>query len=137
MSKVTILVADAQGGGLGRQLVEQIKAGYPEATVIAVGTNSMATASMLKAKPDHVATGENAIVVNSRLADIIVCPIGMAIVDSLYGEVTLNMASAIARSKAQRIFIPFENCRNLVVGSRGQKLTDLIQEAVARIAEYL
>ena len=52
-----ILVIDAQGGGLGKQLITKIKKDIPELTVIAVGTNTIATAAMLKAGADEAATG--------------------------------------------------------------------------------
>lgn len=67
-----ILVIDGQGGGLGRQLVSALKAAFPESEIIAVGTNALATSAMLKAGAEHAATGENAVVVNCRKADIIV-----------------------------------------------------------------
>ena len=69
---MNILVIDAQGGGIGRQLVTAIKAAMPDACITAVGTNSAATAAMVKAKADKAATGENAVVVGCRHADVIV-----------------------------------------------------------------
>ena len=42
-----ILVIDAQGGGIGRQLVSSIKQALPNAEILAVGTNAAATAAML------------------------------------------------------------------------------------------
>ena len=41
-----ILVIDAQGGGVGRQLITQIKAALPDADILAVGTNSSAAARL-------------------------------------------------------------------------------------------
>ena len=79
-----ILVIDAQGGGIGKQLVAAIKQQIPDAVVTAVGTNSTATAAMLKAGADYGATGENAVVVGCRKADIIVGPIGIVIADALF-----------------------------------------------------
>ena len=74
---MNVLVIDGQGGGLGRQLVAAISAACPEARLTAVGTNSLATSAMLKAGTVRAATGENAVVVNCRTADIIVGPIGI------------------------------------------------------------
>ena len=95
---MTILVIDAQGGGIGRQLVLAIKQNIPDASIIAVGTNSIATTAMLKAGAHSAATGENAVVVGCRKADVIVGPIGIVIADSLLGEITSKMAQAIAQS---------------------------------------
>ena len=88
-----VLVIDGQGGQLGSQLIKEIRAAYPALEVTAVGTNSAATAAMLKAGAQHAATGENAVLVGCRKADVIIGPVGMVIADSLYGEFTPKMKS--------------------------------------------
>lgn len=128
-----ILVIDAQGGGIGKQLIAAIKKNVPQATVNAVGTNSAATAAMLKAGPDGAATGENAVVAGCRSADVIVGPIGIVIADSMLGEVTPKMAVAAAQSAAVRILIPFSHCDSIVVGTSGRGIAQMIQEAVEEI----
>ena len=128
-----ILVIDAQGGGVGRQLVTAIKQSIPSATVTAVGTNSAATAAMLKAGADNAATGENAVLVCSRKADVIVGPVGIVIADALLGEITPEMAAAVAQSSARRILIPFNHCDNILVGIPDLNVGRLIQAAVAEI----
>lgn len=129
---MNILVIDAQGGGIGRQLVSAIKKNLPDAVITAVGTNVAATSAMMKAGSDHAATGENAVVVGCRKADVIVGPIGIVIADALYGEITPVMAQAAARSRAKRILIPINQCDNIVVGvedlSIGKLLQDVIRE---------
>lgn len=128
-----ILVIDAQGGGIGRQLVTEIKRKFPDAFVMAVGTNTTATASMLKAGADEAATGENAVIVASRMADVIVGPVGIVIADALLGEVTPKMAVAVAQSSAARILIPFHHCNNVIVGISNYNTGALIESAVAEI----
>ncbi len=113
---MNILIIDAQGGGVGRQLVAAAKEAVPDARVTAVGTNTVATSAMLKAGADDAATGENAVVVACRRADVIMGPLGVAIADSLLGEVTPAMAAAVGGSRAVRILIPFSGCDNIVVG---------------------
>ena len=130
---MTVLVIDAQGGGIGRQLVTAIKQSIPEALVLAVGTNSAATTAMLKAGADEAATGENSVVVGCRRADIIVGPIGIVIADSLLGEVTPKMAIAVAQSNAKRILIPFNHCDNVIVGISDFSTASLIQSAIDEI----
>ena len=83
---MNILIIDAQGGGIGRQLVAAIRERLPEASLTAVGTNSAATSAMLKAGATQAATGENAVVVSSRRADVIIGPIGIVIADALLGR---------------------------------------------------
>ena len=127
-----IMVVDAQGGGLGKQLIAAIKKEMPQLTVTAVGTNTAATAAMLKAGADQAATGENAVAVVGRKADVIIGPIGMVIADSMLGEITPRMAAAIAQSPARRILVPFSNCDNYIAGvadfSMGRLLTDALQQ---------
>ena len=69
---MNVLVIDGQGGGLGRQLVAALSAQCPDIRLVAVGTNSVAAQAMHKAGAQRAATGENAVVVNCRNADIIV-----------------------------------------------------------------
>ena len=128
-----VLVIDAQGGGIGRQLVLSIKQALPDVEVMAVGTNTTATAAMLKAGAASAATGENAVVVCSRKADIIVGPIGIVIADSMLGEITPKMALAVAGSNARRVLIPFSHCDNIIAGAETTSTTELIQKAVAEV----
>ncbi len=124
---------DAQGGGVGRQLISAIKQNMPHIFVTAVGTNTAATSAMLKAGADRAATGENAVIVGCRQADIIVGPIGIIIADAMFGEVTPKMAAAVAQSNATRILIPFNHCDNIIVGISERSTTALIQTAVNEI----
>lgn len=128
-----ILVIDGQGGRLGKQLVESLRRAFSSAEITAVGTNSAATATMLKAGADQAATGENPVVVACRNADFIVGPVGIVIADSLLGEVTPAMAVAVARSKAIRVLIPMNRCENLIAGAGGEPVGDLIADAVEKI----
>ena len=137
MSRVRVLVIDGQGGGLGRQLTAALAAGCPDIELTAVGTNSIAASAMLKAGAHRAATGENAVVVNCRRADIIVGPIGIVIADALMGETTPRMAAAVGQSLAKKILIPINKCDNIVIGTGGRTVTELIQEAVELILRSL
>ena len=130
---MNILVVDAQGGGIGKQLVYSIKKHIPKAVITAVGTNSAATSAMLKAGADNAATGENAVVVNSRKADVIIGPIGIVIADALLGEITPLMAKAIAQSDAKRLLIPINSCNNIVVGVDDLNVGKLIQDVICEL----
>ena len=128
-----ILVIDAQGGGMGKQLVAEIKRELPSATVMAVGTNTAATMAMLKAGADHTATGENPVVVACRQADVIVGPVGIIITDSLFGEVTETMAAAVARSSAVKLLLPFNQCSTVIVGTSDMNMGSLIQKTMEEL----
>ena len=117
---IQILIIDAQGGGVGRQLVSAVRQALPDAAVTAVGTNS-------------AATGENAVVVACRTADIIVGPLGIVIADAMLGEVTPAMAAAVGQSRAKRVLIPFSHCDNIVAGVPELATGALIQCAVRSV----
>lgn len=135
---MNILVVDGQGGKLGAQIITSIKEkNFSNINIIAVGTNSLATQTMLKAKADIVATGENPIIVNSRNVDIIVGPVGIVIADSLYGEVTPNMALAISQSQAKKILIPINKCDNIIVGVNEQSMTQIFSQITQLIEKEL
>lgn len=134
---VHILVIDAQGGGLGKQLIGTVKQAVPGAVITAVGTNSAATSAMLKAGADHAATGENPVLVACRTADIIMGPIGIVIADSLLGEITPAMALAVSQSRATRILIPSNHCSNLIAGVADLSMSALIQSAVKLLLDVI
>lgn len=125
-----VVVIDGQGGKIGASIVKQLKQSMPEQKVLAIGTNSIATAGMLKAGADQGATGENPVIVNCRDADIIIGPLGIVLADAFLGEITPAMAMAIARSPAQKILIPVNRCKVRVAGVRNLSLSEYIQLAV-------
>ena len=131
--ELLVAVVDGQGGGMGRGLVEAVKKKWPSLHVRALGTNSLATAAMLRAGADDGATGENAVVVNCRSADIIVGPIGIVVADALLGEITPAMATAVCQSHATRVLIPVNHCENYIVGVPEQPISDLVAAAVQKV----
>lgn len=132
---MNILVIDGQGGGLGRQLIQELKETCANAEIVAVGTNSMATGAMLKAGAKLAATGENAVIVCSKKADVIVGPIGIVIADSMLGEITPAMAAAIGKSRAKRVLIPMNVCDNIIVGVSAQPVSAHVKDAVRIILD--
>ena len=132
-----VLVIDAQGGGLGKQLISRMKKEIPDIHITAVGTNSLATQAMMKAGADEQATGENAVVVACKKAGIIIGPIGIVIADSMIGEVTPAMAVAVAQSPAKRILVPFCSCDNFIAGVSEFNTGHLIRSAVEQLKKEL
>lgn len=130
---MNVLVIDAQGGGIGRQVVAAIRENIPTLSVTAVGTNTTATSAMLKAGADHGATGENAVIVGARQADVIIGPIGIIVADSMFGEVTPDMARAVGQSNARRILIPVSHCDNIVVGVQTFGIRELVGEVISEL----
>ena len=136
-ANLTIMVVDAQGGGLGKQLITLIRKELPNVHIIAVGTNSVASSTMLRAGADEAATGENSVRVVSKKVDVIIGPVGMVIADAMLGEITRKMACAIAQSPANRIMIPFNNCNNYIAGTSEISTGKLIADAVSKLKEEL
>jgi len=128
-----IVVIDGQGGGIGKTLVAGLKSGGVHCEITAVGTNSLATVAMQKAGADKAATGENAVVVACRTADIIAGPVGIVVADALIGEVTPKMAAAVGSSSAKKILIPVNMCDTFVVGVSETNVSSLVNNAIQRI----
>lgn len=130
------MVIDGQGGRMGKSIVEQMKRNFPEDEILAIGTNSIATAAMLKAGADAGATGENPAIVGCRTADLIIGPLGIVIADSLLGEITPAMAAAIGQSRAKKILLPVNRCQHYVVGCRDLPLGELVRMAVELARQF-
>ena len=131
------VVVDGQGGGMGRGLVEAIKKKWPQLHVRAVGTNSLATAAMLRSGADDGATGENAVVFNARQADLLLGPIGILTPNGLLGEVSPAMAEAIGGSEAVKILLPSQRCSIRLAVGDPQPLQFYLDQALRLLGEEL
>ena len=139
---ILIAVVDGQGGGIGRQYIESLTKQLPKALPViirALGTNSAATANMMRAGATDGATGENAIVINAGRADIIVGVVAIVVPDSILGELSPKMANAVGQSDALRILIPFDSCNTriamLSTGPLQQFIDKAVQMTIQRIIE--
>ena len=135
-----LVVIDGQSGRVGALLVERVRAAGLPLELLAVGTNAIATAAMMKAGAQRGATGENPVLVACRDADLIIGPIGIVIADSLLGEITPAMAAAIGQSRAQKILIPVNGssyCRHILVGTQNLPMNEYIHLAAEEAAAYL
>lgn len=129
---------DGQGGGVGKALVEKLRQVFGrELTLIALGTNCLATSLMLKAGADEGATGENAIAVTVADVDVVMGAIGIVSANSMLGELTPAMAAAIASARAVKILVPLNRCRLRVVGLKDMPFGQYIDEAAAALREMM
>lgn len=133
--KITII--DGQGGKIGKTIVEQLKKSHPEQELYAIGTNSLATAAMLKAGADYGATGENPCIVNAEDSDIIIGPVGIVIANALLGEITPAIATAVGASKAYKILIPMNKCNHHIVGCSDAGLSENIRMVCEKVDSLL
>lgn len=121
-----IIVIDGQGGRIGKAVVEQLHKRLPALELCAIGTNSVATAAMLKAGAASGATGENPVRVNAATADLIIGPIGIVMPNALLGEITPAMAEAVSSSRACKLLIPVNRCNHRIIGCGDHSLSDYI-----------
>jgi len=131
-----ILVIDGMGGGIGKSIIEKLKAELKGVDIIAVGTNAIATTAMLKAGANFSATGENAVIYNSVRSDYIIGVMGIAFANSMHGEVSPKMAEAVSASPAHKILIPIDKCNVTTVGVTSASIQVYISEAVEKLREY-
>jgi len=112
-----ICVIDGQGGGIGSTVIKKLKDLFGETVeIIALGTNAIATAQMLKARANRGASGENAIVQIAGKVDIIIGTVAIIMAHSMMGEVTPKIAEAVASSPAKKLLIPLSQENVEIVG---------------------
>jgi hypothetical protein len=128
-----IAVIDGQGGGIGSVLIKKMRDAFQESVeIIALGTNAIATAQMMKAGANKGATGENAIMVTLRKVDFIVGPISIVLADSMIGEMTPAMAAAVASSPARKFLLPLTQEAVEVVGVMPEPLPHLVEHLIEK-----
>ena len=126
-----ICVIDGQGGGIGSTIIKKLKELFQETVeIIALGTNAIATAQMLKARANRGASGENAIVQTVKTVDIIIGPVGIIIANAMMGEVTPEIAKAVAGSPAKKFLIPLTQENIEIVGMSSVPLPHLIEDMI-------
>ena len=133
---MTVVVMDGQGGKMGGAIISALKKAFPGQPLYGIGTNSIATAAMLKAGADYGATGENPVVAACRDADVVIGPLGIVIADSLLGEVTPAMACAVGSSRAYKMLIPVNRCNHWVAGTENLPLGEYIRQVVDKLTEW-
>ena len=132
-----VVVIDGQSGRSVQLCIEKAVKANLNCDLIAIGSNAIATSSMLKAGASMGATGENPVMVVSRTADIIVGPIGILAADAMLGEITPAMAAAVGQSNAIKLLLPVNLCNNVVVGTQSLSLSAILDEAVELLRQIL
>ena len=131
-----IMVVDGQGGRLGAALIERLKPKLsPGDHILAIGTNALATAAMVKAGAQDGVTGENAARVNAPKVDVIAGGIGILAANSMLGELSEGMAVALSSSDAKKVVVPVSRCNILVAGQASMSFNELLDDAVRLICE--
>ena len=128
-----ICVIDGQGGGIGSAIIKKLKEVFDESVeIIALGTNAIATAQMLKARANRGASGENAIIRMVSQADLVVAPIGIVMAHAMMGEVTPRIAEAVAACPAKKFLVPLTQEKVEIVGLSPTPLPQLIETLIEK-----
>jgi NAD(P)-dependent dehydrogenase (short-subunit alcohol dehydrogenase family) len=131
-----ICVIDGQGGGIGSAIIKKLRESFEERVeIIALGTNAIATAQMLKARANRGASGENAIVHTINRVDMIIGTIGIIMANAMMGEVTPRIAEAVAGSSAKKILLPLSQEFVEIVGVASVPLPHLIDALIEKIIQ--
>jgi hypothetical protein len=121
-------VVDGQGGGIGVLLIRKLRETFGnQVDIIALGTNAIATANMLKAGANRGASGENAICHTVPAMDFILGTVAVTWANAMMGEVTETMAAVITSSPALKILLPLSQERVEIVGIGMEPLPHLVE----------
>lgn len=132
-----IAVVDGQGGGIGKLIVEKVRRRFGDRLdILALGTNALATAAMLKAGANEGASGENAIVLNAHQVHVIMGSLGVVVPNAMLGELTPKIAEALAGSPARKVLLPLNRSNIELVGVTGEPLPHLVDEMVTRLERF-
>jgi len=136
--KKRVCVIDGQGGGIGAIIIKKLKERFEERIeVLALGTNAIATAQMLKARANKGASGSNAIVQTVKNADVIIGPVGIIMPNAMMGEVTSLMAEAVCSANAKKVLLPLTQENLEIVGVSGLPLPQLVDELLDKHLFFL
>jgi hypothetical protein len=135
---MTICVVDGQGGRIGGAIIVKLKERFKESVeIIALGTNSTATENMMKARANKGASGENAIVVSTAKADLIIGTINIVMANSMLGELTPRMAQAITESPARKILLPVSQENVTIIGKTDSSIPVMVGVLVEEIEKEM
>lgn len=140
--KKRICILDGHGGGIGSTLIKYIRQVHKDRfQLIAIGTNAIATAAMLKSGAEKGVSGENALAETVKKADVIIAPVAVTWANAILGEVTPKMAQAVMDSPAAKILLPLHQEKVLLIDFSSEPLPhmammiakDKIKEALQNV----
>lgn len=129
-----VAVIDGQGGGMGRVIIEKLRREFHEhISILALGTNALATAAMLKAGANEGATGENALIYNMDKVDFIIGSLSIIVANSMLGELTPSMAEKISTASARKLLIPVYRGNITIIGLNSEPLPYYVDLLITEI----
>ena len=133
-----LCVIDGRGGGLGKRLIEGLRAHIAQQDVImGLGLNETAAQVMWDAGATFVEVGEQAIQHTVPAADIILASLNVVLPGSMLGEVTPGIADAILRAPGRKLLLPINRAKVEVMGVESRTLESLIQHTLQRVHTLL
>lgn len=131
-----IAVMDGQGGGIGKLITEKLRSALGEKIeIIALCTNALATALLLKAGANEGASGESAICHSIKKVDIVMGPLAIIVANSMLGEISPGIARAVAEANAVKILLPLNKSNISIVGTHYEPLPHLVEMMVKKVEE--
>jgi len=123
---------------MGKGIIEKMRKEFREQIdILALGTNALATSAMLKAGANEGATGENAIIYNSKESDLIIGSLSIIMANAMLGELTPKMAEAITNSKARKLLIPICRGNIDIIGLQTEPLPHMVDALIIQVKKYL
>ncbi len=133
-----VCVIDGRGGGLGRRLVEGLRAQLSKRhSLVALGTNEAAAEAMKRAGAYSVGIGSHAIAETVPTVDVIVASLNLVLPGAMLGEVTSEIAEAILDARATKVLLPVNRSRLEIVGAEDQTLDALIARSLMRVTSLV
>jgi len=136
---LVVAIIDGHGGGIGSYIIKRLREEdeLSDLEIIALGTNSLATSAMMKARANRGASGENAIIYVVPQVDIIIGSVHIIMANSMLGELTPKMAEAIASSNALKLLLPVPQESVSIIGYQYEPLPHLTDKLIQKIKELI
>lgn len=133
---MNIGVIDGQGAGIGQSVIKKIRKETGSShLIVAMGTNEIGAANMIKAGGDKKLVGEKEICefLKKESLDCIIGPIGILCSGGINGEVTPFISYHIFNAKCKKYIIPLLKHGIYIPGTKNLQIKDIIEDIVSDI----
>jgi hypothetical protein len=140
ITNMKIAVIDAQGAGLGQNIIKRIRREIEnDVYIIALGTNSFATSKMVQAGANVGISGEKAICsfCKTNKIDGIIGPIGIICSGGINGEITSMISNSIFNMDCTKYILPLQKHGIYIPGTRNLQIKDIIKEILLDIKGHI
>ncbi|OPJ57796.1 DUF3842 family protein [Clostridium oryzae] len=135
-----IAVIDAQGAGIGQTIIKRLRKEIGQQLyIIALGTNTFATSSMVRAGANVGISGETAICsfCKTNIVDGIIGPIGIICSGGIGGEVTPKISNSILNMDCSKYILPLQKHGIYIPGTRNLDIKSMISEVIENIKQEM